>query len=36
MSQIDLQWFGPEDEGKTEEATESKLRKAREEGQQAR
>lgn len=36
MSQIDLQWFGPEDEGKTEEATESKLRKAREEGRVAK
>jgi len=29
---IDLQWFAPEDEGKTEEATEHKLKKAREEG----
>lgn len=36
MTQIDLQWFGPEDEGKTEEATESKLRKAREEGRVAK
>ncbi|MCQ2242012.1 EscU/YscU/HrcU family type III secretion system export apparatus switch protein [Treponema sp.] len=36
MSQIDLQWFGPEDEGKTEEATETKLRKAREEGRVAK
>lgn len=36
MSQIDLQWFGPEDEGKTEQATESKLRKAREEGRVAK
>lgn len=36
MSQIDLNWFGPEDEGKTEEATESKLRKAREEGRVAK
>ncbi len=32
MSQIDLQWFAPEDEGKTEEASEQKLRKARLEG----
>ncbi len=31
MSQIDLQWFSAEDEGKTEEPSESKLRKAREE-----
>ncbi len=36
MSQIDLQWFGPEEEGKTEEATETKLRKAREEGRIAK
>ncbi|WP_407400873.1 EscU/YscU/HrcU family type III secretion system export apparatus switch protein [Treponema sp.] len=36
MSQIDLQWFGPEEEGKTEEATQSKLRKAREEGRVAK
>lgn len=31
MSQIDLQWFAAEDEGKTEEPSEYKLRKAREE-----
>ena len=36
MSQIDLQWFGPDDEGKTEEASETKLRKAREEGRVAK
>lgn len=36
MSQIDLQWFGPEDEGKTEDATETKLRKARKEGRVAK
>lgn len=36
MSQVDLQWFAAEDEGKTEEATESKLRKAREEGRVAK
>ncbi len=29
---IDLQWFAAEDEGRTEEPTETKLRKAREEG----
>ncbi|HZK20151.1 MAG TPA: EscU/YscU/HrcU family type III secretion system export apparatus switch protein, partial [Treponemataceae bacterium] len=29
---LDLQWFAPEDEGKTEEATEHKLKKARDEG----
>ncbi|MBQ9539471.1 MAG: EscU/YscU/HrcU family type III secretion system export apparatus switch protein [Treponema sp.] len=31
MSQIDLQWFSAEDEGKTEEPSEYKLRKARNE-----
>ena len=31
MSQIDLQWFSAEDEGKTEEPSEYKLRKARDE-----
>lgn len=36
MSQIDLQWFGLDDEGKTEEASETKLRKAREEGRVAK
>ena len=36
MSQIDLQWFGPDDEGKTEDASETKLRKAREEGRVAK
>lgn len=30
--EIDLQWFAAEDEGRTEEPTERKLRKAREEG----
>ena len=29
---IDLQWFAAEDEGRTEEPSEYKLRKAREEG----
>ncbi|OJF77640.1 MAG: flagellar biosynthesis protein FlhB [Treponema sp. CETP13] len=29
---MDLQWFAPDDEGKTEEPTEHKLKKAREEG----
>ena len=32
FDQIDLQWFAAEDEGRTEEASEYKLRKAREEG----
>ncbi len=36
MSQIDLQWFAAEDEGKTEKPTEHKLRKAREEGRVAK
>ncbi|MBI9105148.1 MAG: flagellar biosynthesis protein FlhB [Spirochaetales bacterium] len=35
-AKIDLQWFGPEDEGRTEDATEYKLRKAREEGKVAK
>ncbi|WGV88533.1 EscU/YscU/HrcU family type III secretion system export apparatus switch protein, partial [Treponema pallidum] len=29
---IDLQWFAAEDEGRSEDPTETKLRKAREEG----
>ncbi len=33
---IDLQWFAPEDEGKTEEPSEYKLRKLREEGRVAK
>jgi len=33
---IDLQWFAAEDEGRTEEATEHKIRKAREEGRVAK
>ena len=36
MSQIDLQWFAAEDEGKTEQPSEHKLRKAREEGRVAK
>ena len=32
ISQIDLQWFAPEDEGKTEDPTEHRLKKLREEG----
>lgn len=36
MSRIDLQWFAAEDEGKTEEASEQKLRKARQEGRVAK
>ena len=33
---IDLQWFAAEDEGRTEDPTEYKLRKAREEGRVAK
>lgn len=33
---ISLQWFAPEDEGRTEDPTEYKLRKAREEGKVAK
>ena len=33
---IDIQWFAPEDEGRTEDPTEYKLRKAREEGKVAK
>lgn len=33
---VHLQWFAPEDEGKTEEPSEYKLRKAREEGRVAK
>jgi flagellar biosynthesis protein FlhB len=33
---IHLQWFAPEDEGRTEDPTEHKLRKAREEGKVAK
>ncbi len=33
---MDLQWFAPEDEGRTEDPTEYKLRKAREEGKVAK
>ncbi|HOV62433.1 MAG TPA: flagellar biosynthesis protein FlhB [Spirochaetia bacterium] len=33
---VDIQWFAAEDEGRTEEPTEYKLRKAREEGRVAR
>lgn len=36
MADIDLQWFSAEDEGKTEEPSEYKLRKAREEGRLAK
>ena len=36
MSIIDLQWFAAEDEGRTEEASEFKLQKAREEGRIAK
>lgn len=33
---IDLQWFAPEDEGRTEDPTEYKIRKAREDGKVAK
>ena len=33
---IDLQWFAAEDEGRTEDASETKIRKAREEGRVAK
>jgi flagellar biosynthetic protein FlhB len=33
---LDIQWFAPEDEGRTEDPTEYKLRKAREEGKVAK
>ena len=33
---IDLQWFAAEDEGRTEEPSELKLRRAREEGRIAK
>jgi flagellar biosynthetic protein FlhB len=36
MTEMDLQWFGPEDEGRTEDPTDYKLRKAREEGKVAK
>ena len=36
FEQIDLQWFAAEDEGRTEEPSELKLRKAREEGRVAK
>lgn len=36
FSHVHLQWFANEDEGRTEEPTEYKLRKAREEGQVAK
>ena len=36
MSQIDLQWFAAEDEGRTEEPSEIKLQKARKEGRVAK
>ena len=32
IGRIDLQWFAAEDEGRTEEPSETKLRKAREDG----
>ncbi len=36
LEQVHLQWFAAEDEGRTEEPTEHKLRKAREEGRVAK
>lgn len=36
LSHVHLQWFAAEDEGRTEEPTEHKLRKAREEGRVAK
>ena len=33
---LDIQWFAPEDEGRTEDPTEHKIRKAREEGKVAK
>lgn len=36
FSQVDLQWFSAEDEGRTEAPSETKLRKAREEGRIAK
>ena len=36
LGRIDLQWFAAEDEGRTEEPTEHKIRKAREEGKVAK
>ncbi len=34
--EIDIQWFAPEDEGRTEDPTEHKIRKAREDGKVAK
>lgn len=36
LQQMDLQWFGPEDEGRTEDPTDHKVRKSREEGKVAK
>ncbi len=36
LYEVDLQWFAAEDEGRTEEPSEHKIRKAREEGKVAR
>lgn len=36
LFRIDLQWFAAEDEGRTEQPSEYKLRKAREEGRVAK
>lgn len=36
LARVHLQWFAPEDEGKTEDPTEYKLKKAREEGRVAK
>lgn len=36
LQSMDLQWFGPEEEGRTEDPTEQKIRKAREDGRVAK
>ena len=36
FDEIDLQWFAAEDEGRTEDATETRLRREREEGRVAK
>lgn len=36
LDSLDLQWFAPEDEGRTEDPTEHKIRKAREDGKVAK
>ena len=36
LNEVHLQWFAAEDEGRTEQPTEHKLRKAREDGKVAK